>query len=727
MSEAENWKEKGNNFLKQKRYDDAISCYLKAIEIDPSNAVYHSNLSAAFVNIEHFHDGLIHAQKAVNIDPLYDKAHIRKIHCLLALQRGSSARKAIKECQSVLTNANKYTTEIEKQLEAKTLDLKKALLVEHNHFREKKWIVEDGKLSSTEGSTLSEYLANSALLKKHYPPADSDSINPLTNLSAEQIEKLVQEVEKEKCFENKPWFVGAKKILKQFTTNSFDDQNMRQITTGIDNKYIKKDTVWYLFFYPSHQIVVGEYPRPTGEEFRPFLPVMLEMSQNGMVHPLAMAPSEDMFYEHPKYGHALNIVRSICLAIDESKSNSKGKAFLPETLVITGKEFVKSVAETIVNHVMLKHLVGFKNVMQCTRDSLPGGMENIISSANSMMCSYEQHPIAIQQGMRDFAEKRGEGFTVEFGKSLFKTIEEFYLLSPWKFISPEFPLHITVRHTKYANNKKLNEITLKNLLDEAEIVEGLDMMDGKLERIICIMGATDHNARGFSYLKNISEFKHFIRNPNFVDEAPSVQFGLLSTTPHNDLDDVETYNWPVAKDKDGYPFIVNLLKGFFVTMAPQYVKRLDLANLKWIEAATLGMIEYMKKCVKHGSLFGMEGPKNFLVTEESSKTGFRVQTYDGEAYVTVMAEKDATVRSTTFIGNTRDEVEKQMEIIQDKWAKEMDAHEKGTLKKCHVCGITKSDLGKKLFKCGRCKKVLYCSKECQTHDWPSHKTHCTTE
>lgn len=42
---------------------------------------------------------------------------------------------------------------------------------------------------------------------------------------------------------------------------------------------------------------------------------------------------------------------------------------------------------------------------------------------------------------------------------------------------------------------------------------------------------------------------------------------------------------------------------------------------------------------------------------------------------------------------------------------------------CEACRATEK--GIRFLKCGRCKRVSYCSKKCQTKDWAEHKPRCT--
>jgi len=46
------------------------------------------------------------------------------------------------------------------------------------------------------------------------------------------------------------------------------------------------------------------------------------------------------------------------------------------------------------------------------------------------------------------------------------------------------------------------------------------------------------------------------------------------------------------------------------------------------------------------------------------------------------------------------------------------------LRGCHKCGVPECN-DVQLRECGRCRKVMYCSSECQNADWPVHKQVCT--
>ncbi|KAJ7301889.1 hypothetical protein DFH08DRAFT_94828 [Mycena albidolilacea] len=43
---------------------------------------------------------------------------------------------------------------------------------------------------------------------------------------------------------------------------------------------------------------------------------------------------------------------------------------------------------------------------------------------------------------------------------------------------------------------------------------------------------------------------------------------------------------------------------------------------------------------------------------------------------------------------------------------------------CSTCMMSEKDLGQQLRTCGKCHTVWYCSKECQTQNWPDHKPTC---
>ena len=78
MSTAKEWKEKGNALVKEKKYQEALDCYSKSIEIDPSDPILYSNRSAMYNNLGKYDEAIKDADKAIELNPVYGKAYIRK-------------------------------------------------------------------------------------------------------------------------------------------------------------------------------------------------------------------------------------------------------------------------------------------------------------------------------------------------------------------------------------------------------------------------------------------------------------------------------------------------------------------------------------------------------------------------------------------------------------------------------------------------------------------------
>ena len=87
MTTANDWKEKGNALVKEKKYKEALDCYSKAIEIDPNNQILYSNRSLMHCNLGEFQEALDDADKAISIKPDYGKAYLRKGKALEGLNK----------------------------------------------------------------------------------------------------------------------------------------------------------------------------------------------------------------------------------------------------------------------------------------------------------------------------------------------------------------------------------------------------------------------------------------------------------------------------------------------------------------------------------------------------------------------------------------------------------------------------------------------------------------
>ncbi len=82
---AEKFKTQGNEFVAKKDATSAITCYTKAIEQDPTNAVYYCNRAAAYFMQNDYFRVVEDAKKSIELNPAYSKAYHRLGRAHLAL------------------------------------------------------------------------------------------------------------------------------------------------------------------------------------------------------------------------------------------------------------------------------------------------------------------------------------------------------------------------------------------------------------------------------------------------------------------------------------------------------------------------------------------------------------------------------------------------------------------------------------------------------------------
>jgi len=89
------WKDKGNAAFQKNNLPEAISCYTKAIESDPTNHLFYSNRSTAYFNSKEYVKSLEDAVKTLELKPDWVKAHFRKAECLFKIDRLKESTLAI--------------------------------------------------------------------------------------------------------------------------------------------------------------------------------------------------------------------------------------------------------------------------------------------------------------------------------------------------------------------------------------------------------------------------------------------------------------------------------------------------------------------------------------------------------------------------------------------------------------------------------------------------------
>ncbi|OWR51798.1 TPR-repeat protein [Danaus plexippus plexippus] len=76
--EAQYEKERGNSFVKQEKWDEAIACYNRAIELVQDDAIYYANRGLCYLKKDSLHQAESDCTEAIRLDPTYVKAFQRR-------------------------------------------------------------------------------------------------------------------------------------------------------------------------------------------------------------------------------------------------------------------------------------------------------------------------------------------------------------------------------------------------------------------------------------------------------------------------------------------------------------------------------------------------------------------------------------------------------------------------------------------------------------------------
>lgn len=87
----------GNDHFNAKRWNEAIACYSRAIELAPNNVTLFSNRSAAYTQLGQYHSALLDAERCITLQRGWVKGHFRRGKALLGLHSFEEAVISLKE------------------------------------------------------------------------------------------------------------------------------------------------------------------------------------------------------------------------------------------------------------------------------------------------------------------------------------------------------------------------------------------------------------------------------------------------------------------------------------------------------------------------------------------------------------------------------------------------------------------------------------------------------
>ncbi|CAK1550233.1 unnamed protein product [Leptosia nina] len=195
--EAQYEKERGNAFVKQNKWDEAIACYNRAIELVKDDAIYYANRGLCYLKKDSLHQAENDCTEALKLDPTYVKA----------LQRRATARERLGS------------------LRAASSDLNEVIKLEPHNAAAKRQLETIKTRMGTKGAkSKSSPLSTPTLEEKSFTKAKTEAAKPKV-IELPQVEPTPLEKWKEGLGENitviktvkKPPHLRSKRALKHIT------------------------------------------------------------------------------------------------------------------------------------------------------------------------------------------------------------------------------------------------------------------------------------------------------------------------------------------------------------------------------------------------------------------------------------------------------------------------------------------------------------------------------
>ncbi|KAK9805516.1 hypothetical protein WJX72_002763 [[Myrmecia] bisecta] len=117
---AEQEKLKGNDFFKAREFDKAVVAYTRAIALRGDCAAFYANRAAAFLALKRFEDAEMDCNKAIVLQPGYDKALLRRANARVELDNPREALEDLETAQRLKPElaSTKDVKQLQERIEA---------------------------------------------------------------------------------------------------------------------------------------------------------------------------------------------------------------------------------------------------------------------------------------------------------------------------------------------------------------------------------------------------------------------------------------------------------------------------------------------------------------------------------------------------------------------------------------------------------------------------------